>query len=517
MFEKYRLNKKTFFILLASFFIAFFSFIGYLYYQRVGAFGCFDDCINFYAGYFMLSGKTLYSQIFFNHQMIAAYISYLIQFLFSPSTAYQLVLYHRVFIFAVSVVMGALIIYRFRVAGFLFVLFYELTKYYLFGYRFLGEAIVVYLLVYLFGLFWDRLSKKEISTAEYFLSAIFAWFVIFTREPYVPVALVLFAVILWDKNIGKIKYLPLALFLGLSALTLFTVPLDEYFFNVFTVNAKTIGAIEVYENRLFGTGLFKIFFYPVYILFYGKWNDFRIILVGLNIIFLSQIVVSLFLYRNFRKILFALFVLGLSNIRYVMPGTIFYEAFHLTVWYGLFMIFSSLLYQDIKARKIKYVLSISFFAVFFYIFFSPTSFIYDKINKDFEFTSNYGHDFVYGQVIKALADPSDTLFLDGWDELIYYHAGIASSYKYSAYTSVMPRFEKYTQARHQMFVDSPPDFYYGNCPEGKSPVLPGELQNDYRQLYFDGKPACLYIKKSKLTKIDEAKFEKVRQFGFYLK
>src|SRR5690348_14239624 len=76
----------------------FLIFIIYVYYQHAVAFNFIDEFNNYMAGYFLLQGKHLYTQIFFQHNPLMAYLSFLIQYILRPTTLYQLVLDHRMFI-----------------------------------------------------------------------------------------------------------------------------------------------------------------------------------------------------------------------------------------------------------------------------------------------------------------------------------------------------------------------------------------------------------------------------------
>ena len=75
------------------------------------------------AGYFILLGKSLYSQIFFNHQPTLAFISTFIQWVSQPKDLYHLVLYHRVFMILYSFGMAVFLIWRFRLRAMLFYFF----------------------------------------------------------------------------------------------------------------------------------------------------------------------------------------------------------------------------------------------------------------------------------------------------------------------------------------------------------------------------------------------------------
>ncbi len=492
-------------------------------YQRIGVFGCFDQCFNFVAAYFMLKGKVLYSQIFFNHQPLMAYLSYFIQTVFNPDNLYKLILYHRMFILLFSLLMNVLIIWRFRWAGIGFVLFYETTKYYLFGSFFLPEVIAAYLIAYLAGLWWEKVRKKHLSMFDYLTASIFTWLIVFLRIPYIPIALIFFGFILLPLNqrTKKLKSASLFLFLLLSFLTLLNISLKDYIHQVFVLNYQMMSS-ETQALGISGIGIFKIFLYPLLILLTGKWNYFRSILIGLDAVFLSLIAWFILKGKKGKEILLILFIMGLAAARYVEPGTTFYEAFHLLAWYSLFVMFIFLFLIELhcskKDQRLFFILTSLLIAFFAYIIFSSRSFIWEKVNREEEFTTNYAHYFAHGSVIRILSKPENTLFLDLWDDLIYQQSGLDSSYPYSLYTPVMSSSQKFNQARLIMFHNNPPDFYYSypgtgeNCP----PLFPNEIIGDYRQLYFSKEPTCLYIKKENIAGITSKQWEEIKKLGFYL-
>lgn len=492
-------------------------------YQRIGAFGCFDQCFNFVAAYFMLKGKALHSQIFFNHQPLMAYLSYIIQVISNPDNLYSLVLYHRLFILFFSLFMDVFIIWRFRWAGIGFVLFYETTKYYLFGNFFLPEAIVAYLLAYLAGLWWEKSQKKHLSLFDYVIAGLFTWLIVFLRLPYVPIALILYGLLLLPLNqrIGKLRSVSLFLFLLLTFLTLLNIPLRNYIHQVFILNYQAMLS-ESRSLGINGIGAFKIFLYPFLILFTGKWNYFRSILIGLDVIFLLLTAWFILETKKLKEVLLIFFLLGLAAVRFVEPGTTFYKAFHLLAWYGLFLMIIFLLVveflNNLKARRLSIILISFLIALFGYVTLSPRSFIWEKVNREEEFTINYAHYFAHGNVIKILSKPKDTLFLDLWDDLIYWQSSLDSSYQYSLYTPIMSSSQKFTQARLTMFRNNPPDFYYSypgtgkNCPS----LLPNDTVDDYVQLYFGENPSCLYIRKANTAEIANEQWEEIKKLGFSL-
>ncbi len=486
--------------------------------QHFGSFGCFDDCFNFMGAFFMLKGKILYSQIFFNHQMGMAYLSYLIQ-RFSPiHSLYQLIETHRIVIFLFGFLMDILLIIRFGFVGFAFALLYESTKFYLFGDRFLAESMIPYPLLYLFGLIWNKSTQKSLVTYDYLLSSLFAWFIIFMREPYIPLSLFLYACVLLQRKLSKPIFYSLFLFLSLSVLTLMTLPLPDYFFNVFTVNQQA----QLISGDYSFIGLLKIFFYPIYIFFAGAFTILRIFEIILSTLFLSSCVVLLFLRKHQKFIIFSFIALGLANLRLVKPGTMYYEAFHQLIWYSLFLFTTILFLYELllQTKQFRYYAISSTIGILLllYAFFAPNSYIREKINSTDNFTTNYGSIYAYGKVLQDLAKPTDTLFLDGSDDMIYWQANLLSSYQYAWYTSVMPQFMQYTDARIRMFRGSPPDFYYGQCIHKTDSryLLPSFVKKQYQQLYFSQKPSCLYIRSKKIAEISQQQWHAIHTLGYSL-
>lgn len=361
--------------------------------------------------------------------------------------------------------------------------------------------------------------KKKLYWFDYILSSFFAWFVIFMREPYIIISLVLFFLIFFGKPFLSSKKIASGIFALLIIFFLAITPLPEYFFNVVIVNSQIFRS-EAGENNLLGLGAIKLFIYPILIFFEGEWNIFRHFLVGLDIVFLISFLLLLKV-KEKRKILFiALFLLGLANIRIVPPGKIFYAAFHMIAWYGLFIAILIFLLKELflYRRKIAILFSIILAAFFVYIVSSPKSFINEKNDPHYEFITNYGKELQIGEVVRLLSNPTDTLYLDGADDLIYWQAKLLSPYKYAWYTSGMPQFSPYQQARLNMFAASPPDFYYRFCTKEiiSGYFLPKVYEKDYKNLYSNGKPSCLYIKKSKIQNIREEQWQKAEEFLYKL-
>lgn len=498
--------KKIFFrIFLVFLLIPLWVFLRTVYRDRIGAFGCFDDCFNYMGGYFLLAGKRLYADIFFNHQPFPAYISAAIQYLTKPEGIYLLIHQHRMFLIYFSMIADMLLVLRFGLVGFGFALLYETTKGYVFGERFLAEAIIVYPLVYLLGLIGEMWRKKNIFGGEVLLAGMLTWFVVFSREPYVPLALTLFGYLLWKHKGNKEKKVSLSVFLLLSGVTIVIHSFPDYFFNLITVNASRPGT----EGNIWLT-----IFYPLMVFFGGQWNLFRWIEVGLAGIF-WLLVASLIPVKKTRvRIIVLLIILTLANIRSVAPGEIYYAAFHHIVWYGLFIMAVIGLIREIWERRgyvVAGVSTIAFLGVTIWAFVSPQSYIHEKVDRHAEFTTNFSQIFTIGGIIKTLSTPADTLFLDGWDDLIYWQAKLPSPYRYVWYTSSMYQFARYQEARGDMFLHNPPTFFYGKCVEDVFNPASLPRANEYARLTTSKAPTCVFVLRSKIPEISDTQWAAARE------
>lgn len=495
-------------------------FLRPIYRDRIGSFGCFDDCSVYMAAYFVNAGKQLYAEIFFNHQPLVVYLSAFIQRISQPENTYVLLSSHRMFIVYFSMVADALLVLRFGLPALAFAFLYESTKGFVFGERFLPESMIVYPIVYLFGLIWFAWKKRVLRGLEVILAAVFSWFIIFSREPYVPLAVLLYGIVLWYSRQKRVWVFGSLVLLGaLSLATIVHFDLNAYYFNVVTLNMATIATQEVQANNLFGWGMSRSFFHPIYVLMSGQWNMFRLIEMVLSSLFFILIAMRVRTRRDVVALAVLVMILGLANIRWNWPGEIYYGAFHHIQWYGLFTFTVFLLLQDVWSDRSKRfsTLILSGVAVFFLIWAiaSPASYLHDRIDRQTEFATNYSLYYSFGGAVRALSTANDTLFLDGLDDLIYWEAKRYSSYKYVWYTSLMPGIPQYREARLVMFRDSPPTFYYGDCSKGDIDplVIPFGRIKEYVRLYKSNGPACLFVHTSKFFSISDDQWQAARQYG----
>lgn len=509
-------HKRLLFLCLGLFgTLMLYLFLYKIYMPRVNAFGCFDDCNNFLGGYFLLHGKKLFSEIFFNHNLGMAYLSAAIQATFHPQNLYELVLRHRQFVFFFGFAMNILLLLRFGYKMLGFILLYELSKFYLFGDRFLAEGIIVYLLIYLAGIAWQKIQDKQVYFWDFVFVGLGSWVVVWMREPYIPLVLMLFCIILWGKKNWKEKGISLGIFSFLSIITLLYHNIPELIFNVFTVNAVVNIPLENQSSNIFGIGILRAFLYPLMILFTGQQTFLRTIEIPLSLLFLTFTLVGL-VQRHWKILIFVLITLGFANLRYTPVGREYYDAFHQLVWYGLFIFLTIQLIAFSSVRWVMRIGILSLCGLILYTALSPQSFWHEKAHPYEEFITNYGGVLQVGQIVGILSKPSDTLFIDGYDDMIYWVSKRYSAYPYSWYTSLMPAFTKYTRARTLLLETNPPDFYYGTCAKDNNPkrLLTPSQASLYVRLLENNKLSCLWVKKTTLPHISQQQWDTAAK-GYY--
>jgi len=159
---------KTIFIIIS---ILFLLFISKKYYDQATSFAFVDEYDNIAVAHQMIKGKKLFSEVFHNRQIGPVYLSYAIQLITKPQTLYQLIAVHRLFIIAISFIFSILLLFRFGLLGLGFPILFEPIKYYFHGNLFLGESMIVYPIIYLVLLLFEK-NKKPSSFSLYIKPAI---------------------------------------------------------------------------------------------------------------------------------------------------------------------------------------------------------------------------------------------------------------------------------------------------------------------------------------------------------
>lgn len=516
---KKRLTKLDFLIYLCSLF--FLLFISLVYFQ-FSASERFTDAFNsFVRANFMLKGRQIYSEIFSHHQPIMVFISYFIQKILHPNSLFQLVVYHRLFIIVFSFLANLILIARFRKPAVLFVFLFEISKYYLFGNLFLGESIVVYAFAYLIGTAFLKFKKEKIYSLEYFFFAFLLFFVIFTRIPYAPAALVVYFYLLHGKEYIKEKIISFVFLIIFSIAFVLSLPLNDYFYSLIGVNFKSYIGDELTRRGTGGAGLLQILFYPLIIFLKGEFNIMRFFLISLSITFFKEIIISLNK-KNLKFIFFLIVTLALLSVRFVVPGDMFTTGFYLLPWYASFIMIIAFLLKEIYRKKFHIFLVLFVFLIVSFVLIHivyPSSFVKQSfsINKTSDFHNNFGNQYIIGETIRRLSRPGDKLMVDYWETLIYWQSGLDSPYKYALFWPVNQKMSRYVEKRKEMFREYPPDFYYTYCDQTQkdSPLLYAQELSLFVQLKtVDDKNSCVYVNKNILNKISNKQWNSIVELGY---
>ncbi|KKP87000.1 MAG: hypothetical protein UR89_C0009G0021 [Candidatus Roizmanbacteria bacterium GW2011_GWA2_35_8] len=504
---------KTIFIIIS---ILFLLFISKKYYDQATSFAFVDEYDNIAVAHQMIKGKKLFSEVFHNRQIGPVYLSYAIQLITKPQTLYQLIAVHRLFIIAISFIFSILLLFRFGLLGLGFPILFEPIKYYFHGNLFLGESMIVYPIIYLVLLLFEK--NKKLFFYDVILAGFFSWLTIFSREPYIPLIILLFiSIFIKKKNIKGFITSSMIVFL-LSAITLLGLNLKDYFFQLYVVNRSRITGNSF--DKFDSVNLFTSLTYPILLLFKeGKWNHLRQIVSSYSLFLMSLILYFLVRLKKYRLILMSLLLLIFSAIRVVSPGTVFYGAYRTMIWISLLIILNLVYFRKLIESKKNLTPALFILPIIFIIsIISKESFIFKNINKVQSFDINYNRFFVNGEVIRLLTDSDDTLFVDGYDSLLFWQAGIPSAYKYSFYYPIMKDVKIFDNAKELMFKKNPPTFYFIDCIYRNINPIPKIVKDDYHQFIYSvtNGDTCLYVNKDKLIDLDNERLDSIKKYNYFL-
>lgn len=511
-------NKYVFTILLIFIFLTVLVTNLIFYYLQSVNFNFIDEFDNIMAGFYMTKGRLLFSEIVHHRQPGMVWISFLLQKLTIPGSLYELIVVHRYFIMFFSIIATLFISFRFGLTGFLAIVVYEVIAYYSHGNLFQGESISSYILVYLFGLFLYTLKEKKVYKIDILLSAFFTFAVCIVRETLIPVALFLYASIFWKQQ-SKEKFVSLSIFLILLILTVISLPLKDYYYQLVQLNfAQVISSeLTVHGGKL--VSLLKSFMYPIWTIINFRAEEYNAFLVLLSLVFLG---ISSYIYKTLytlRPLIFLIsIVLFLSVLRPIDPKA-FYAAYKIGPWSALLSLaVFFLLFEIILKNKLYIKLLLSFSIGIFLLVFSINRFIIQSQKSDrvFQFNTNYNRYFVTGKVVQILSDKNDTFFIDGYDSLMYWQADTKPAFEYIFFYPVMINDPFFSKKRNKMFLKTPPTFYYRDCFDKKNYILPVQTALQYIELKNNKKSSCLYMLKSKKETISLKKIEEIGKLQYTL-
>jgi hypothetical protein len=295
-------------------------------------------------------------------------------------------------------------------------------------------------------------------------------------------------------------------------------PIKEYLTQLIILNSQT-----TIPDQTGGNGILQIlksFGYPIYIFMEGSLTPVHILLIGLSSVFILIAGYRGIVLKKTKEIIFILIILGFAGIRVIVPGTELYAGYRMITWYSLFIMIILFLLENKKTfERYKWMRTLSYFIIALSVIFvllNPKSYLFDKVDRYQDFSTSYGRQFVNGEVVRILSSGHDTLFVDGYDVLMFWQAGIASSYPYTFYFSLFDGIDKYENLRVKMFEQNPPDFYFKECVAKNTFALPKFALSQYKELKNKGSHTCLFIRKEKIPEISEDQWARAKAYGFSL-
>lgn len=442
------LKKTTLF-----FCIIFLLITSYFYRQKSVEFKFVDELDNFTFGKYLLHGEKLYDDLISNHQPLTFILSALVQDLTKPINVYYLLTHHREAVFIIAIIYSTIIVYYFGILAFLFVVIYELTKFYLLGNLFLAESIVVYPLLYLVG---TSFFVKKLSNFQIFLWSLSFFSCVFLLGPILPAVLFLLIFQLLKERENLSVFLKPFIF-G-SILPIFLIikssSLIGYFYYYYFVNLTY--TVPNYQKDSAFLVLLKSILTPI-LSFFSPLQSATLLITQLAALLFIISILTLFKTKKVIEGFSIIIFLGLLNLRFVPPGTESYSGFHLLPYYAAFIFITTMISTKNKTAFFIIIPVVIFFS------FQTSGDLYAK-NKLDSYEINYSTHIGVGDFIRATKKPQDKLFISPNAWLIYWVADIDHLPKlYGDYTW-MAGYKPLRDRVINEFEKNPPRFFYcENC------------------------------------------------------
>lgn len=448
--------------------------VDYFYKNNSFTFHFVDEEYNFAIGKYLLKNDILYNDILTNHQPLTHILSSVVQEYSKPNNIFMLVTRHREFIILWSTIWSLILVLYFGSGALIFILIYELSKSYLFGNLFLAEAIIVYPLLFLVGLV--VYNKCHLSGIELFFTGICIALTLFLLGPIWPVIIFLVILLIYRQRIsgqkGNLINTFLYLTLSILIITLFIskyTSLPGYIHYYFITNLTyTVPSYHSsYYNGSWGLILLKSFLTPLISFMESNISPILLIIRTLSLLLIINLL-SLIKRKKINQAAIITALLGMTNIRFVAPGSEHYNGFHLLPWYTIFIfITSAILVQNYQQNKhilfrvanlglviIVFILSLKY----------ADSAIFTKRSIQRDYLISYSTMMDRGEIIKIMKNPNDTLFIssDAW--LIYWQSDVPHIPKLFGYYAWMAGIPSLNSAILEIFNKKPPTFFYcDNC------------------------------------------------------
>lgn len=481
----------------------------YFYLNKVFVIHFVDEEDNFVLGHFLLQGQKLYSDLFSHHQPLGYLISAVFQLILNPQNIEMLVKRHREFMIIWSVLWSGVLIWRFKERVIAPIIIYEASKFFLLGSLFLSESLAVYPIIYLV-LF--LLEKRKPKNFEFFITGFLISLSAFLLAPAWPLLAVYFLFLIWIKKL-RIKEFIWLLVGGVIPLLISLPFVDIYYYfrNVFYINFKYY--IPQSGEEKMPMSLIKAFLSPITAVILTSGMESSGAIQKITAIFFFITIGMFIKLKQYKTLIVVLSILTLSNFRYFTPGKDYYAGFHLLIWYALFIFLSFYFLPDLvktfKNQILKNAVIVVIAVAVITSLYSSKQ-LFRKNDMAHDYYVNYSEFYAYGEAIRAMRSPEDTLFVipDQW--LLYFQGDVKNNNKMVNFYGWMQLVWELNDPVVEKFKTDPPTFFFCDCEADKVE----SYSMDYTQMTRNGKKTNLWVINSKYNKLTNSQKDKLRFFDF---
>ena len=476
-------------------------------------FGDEDD--NFVIAQWILDGKKLYQDVFYNHQPLPILAGALLQKIYRPTSIFQLVKYQRISIFIYSATCSLILYYLIGWPAIIFIFLFETTKFALLGNLFLAETIAIYPIIFIIGIIHEVINKSSLKIWKISLFAASLVLIQLTLLPLTSFTILAFILLIINLKLMK-KILFFKLFLLFGFLTLLAISpfisFIDYFKDTFFANILYVVPYEANYTLL--QAIQRILFRPLLALFLPNQTFFLILKIACILYLFS--VLALLKKKKWRLVLIFYFLLTTTNFRPVEFGT-FRNGFHLLPFYATLIWITVLQTTRILKttknflEKKLFVSLILFFSLICLSFGAKEFLKNNTSNKDFNI--NYSHFFQYGEAIRLISTKKDNLLTIPAASLIYAQSRLTSNSKYFFLLGFMRESKPLSEEMKILFEKNPPEFLYSEESQNTDQFFKN-LSGNYFQIVKNSKPSYLFISKNKLKEISDTQWEEIKRLGF---
>ncbi len=487
-------------------FLFFIIFTGYLAYNYSQSERFGDETAHFIGGHLILSGKKIYQDLQFNHLPLPYFFSAFAELVTHPKNLYLFIARQREMVFAYSTAWNILYFVFFGPVFFLFIILFEISKYFFQGYKVLNETIATYPLIFMIVVMIKSfVYHKTPSRPALMLFSVASFIVVFSLFPlWIVVALaycLLFYSLRKKKHLLKYVIVPgCILTLILSYFVSFPHLVKEAVINNFVYFLPNSGG---------QLSFFRMIALP-FASFLPPYHPAKL-LVALFVILTGISIIIAFKKRILGKYLIIIVLLTLTN--FFRVDDYGFGNFHLQPWVAVLFSIELLSIQHLKdSVSLPKMIAVSIFIV--YLLLVPGKQLFSKKNLANEFYVNYSESESYGNALAVMKQSWDRVLVIPNDTLIYWSAKMNPPTRVLEYYPWVYHMPEYNEELTGLFKLRPPEFVVNT---GLDPVHKTErlilsvLETKYQKLYHVGKPSKLYVLKTRIKSISAVQLNRLKE------